>query len=514
MPSQSLSLRYSASRPAVSRGAAFGIALALAGCAVGPDFKSPDAPKTGGYTVEKLKPLTNAAPIHGGEAQSFVSGLDIPGQWWSLYHSDGLNALIAKALENSPTLDAAKAALVQAHENAAAARGAFFPTLTGNVSATREKISSADFGFPGSNSIFSVSTAQLNVSYPLDVFGGVRRQVEASEATEAYERYQLMAAYLTLTANIVTTAVQEASLRAQIAATHQIIDLEADEFNVLQRQLSLGGVSGGAVLAQEATLAQARATLPPLEKQLAQTRNQLAALAGRFPAEDIGTTFELAQLTLPRELPLSLPSKLVEQRPDIRAADAQLHQASAEIGVATANEFPQISLTGSFGNTASPAGGLLSPGVGIWSVGGSLAQTIFDGATLLHKKRAAVAAFDQSAAQYRGTVISAFQDVANALRALQSDADELAAATAAEAAANKSLALSREQYQLGAIPYTALLTAEQQAQQAVITRVQAQAARFSDTAALFQALGGGWWNADTGVFDTSKPDQTAKAASE
>jgi NodT family efflux transporter outer membrane factor (OMF) lipoprotein len=356
-----------------------------------------------------------------------------------------------------------------------------------------------------------VGTAQLNVSYPLDVFGGIRRQVETAEATEDYQRYELVAAYLTLTSNVVTTAVQEASLRGQIVATRQIIDIEADEFKVLQQQLALGGVAGGAVLAQEATLAQARATLPPLQKQLDQTRNHLTALTGRLSGEDIGVTFELARLSLPQDLPLSLPSKLVAQRPDIMAADAQLHEASAQIGVATANEFPQISITGSFGNTGTPAGALLNPGVGVWSIGGSLAQTIFDGATLLHKKRAAVAAYDQAAAQYRSTVISAFEDVANALRALQSDADGLTAAFAAEVAANKSLALSRQQFQLGAINYPALLIAEQQAQQAVVARVQAQAARFSDTAALFQALGGGWWNAGTGMFDTKKPDIMAEA---
>jgi NodT family efflux transporter outer membrane factor (OMF) lipoprotein len=487
-------------------------ALGLAGCAVGPDFKSPEAPKADGYTVEKLKPETSAAKIHGGEAQRFVSDLDIPGQWWSLYHSDGLNALIAKAIANNPTLDAAKAALVQAHESAAAARGAFFPTLTGNVSATREKISGAQFGAPsfGPSSFgaspFSVATAELNVSYPLDVFGGIRRQVEAAEANEDYERYELVAAYITLTSNVVSAAVQEASLRAQIAATQQIIEIEADELNVLQQQLSLGGVAGGAVLAQEATLAQAKTSLPPLQKQLDQTRNQLAALAGRLPSEEIGATFDLAQLTLPQDLPLSLPSKLVEQRPDIKAADAELHQASAQVGVALANEFPQINITGSFGSVGSPAGTLLNPGLGVWSIGGSMAETIFDGATLLHKERAAVAAFDQAAAQYRSTVIGAFQDVANAIRALQADADSLAAATAAEIAANKSLALSREQYRVGAIPYTALLTAEQLAQQAAVTRAQAQAARYADTAALFQALGGGWWNAEAGVFETKKPD--------
>lgn len=495
-----------------------GIALTLsvivaAGCAVGPDFTSPSVPKAAGYSADPLTSQTSAASIAGGEPQHFAPDKDIPAQWWSLYQSEGLNKLMARAIEASPTLEAAKAALRQADENASAQRGAFFPSITGNVSATREKVSTATFGFPGSVSLFSVSTASLNLSYPLDVFGGVRRQVEAADAAEDYQRYQLIVAYLTLTTNILTTAVAEASLRAQIAATQEIVDIESHELEVLRQQLSLGGVAGGAVLAQEATLAQVRATLPPLQKQLAQTRNRLAILAGRFPSEDIGATFDLAQLKLPEELPVSLPSKLVAQRPDIMAAEAQLHQASAEIGVATANELPQISLTGSFGNTGSPAGALLSPGIGVWSVGGSLAQKIFDGGTLIHERRAAVAAYDQAAAQYRSTVLSVFQDVADALRALQSDADALTASVAAEKAADKSLDLSRQQYQLGAINYTTLLSAEQTAQQARITRVQAQAARFSDTAALFYALGGGWWNAQAGTFDAAKPAPIAIATS-
>jgi NodT family efflux transporter outer membrane factor (OMF) lipoprotein len=483
----------------------------VGGCAVGPDFAAPPPPKVDGYTVEPLATRTSAAGMAGGEAQQFLVDQDIPGQWWSLYRSEPLNALIAHALEASPTLEAAKAALRQAQENSAAARGAFFPDITGNVQATRQKLSTATFGFPGTASLFSVSTASVDVSYPLDVFGGIRRQVEATEAEEEYQRFQLVAAYLTLTSNIVTTAVQEASLRAQIVATREIVDIETHELDVLRQQLSLGGVSGGAVLAQEATLAQARATLPPLQKQLDQTRNQLAALSGRFPSEDIGAAFELAQLKLPEDLPLSLPSKLVAQRPDIKSVEAQLHQASAQIGVATANELPQITLSGSYGNVGSPAGALLNPGVGVWSIGGSLAQKLFDGGTLLHQRRAAVAAYDQAAAQYRGTVLSAFQDVANALRALQSDADGLVAAQAAEQAADRSLDLSREQFRLGAITYTTLLNAEQLAQQARIALVQAQAARFSDTAALFQALGGGWWNEDAGMFEAEKRGPTAVA---
>jgi NodT family efflux transporter outer membrane factor (OMF) lipoprotein len=496
-------------------GAALPIIAALAvvgGCAVGPDFETPAAPEAKGYTVEPLATATGASAIVGGEAQHFLIDQDIPGQWWSLYHSESLNKLIAGALAASPTLEAAKAALREARENSAAARGSFYPDITGNVTATREKISTASFGFPGSSSLFSVSTASLSVSYPLDIFGGVRRQVESTEAAEDYQRFQLVAAYLTLTSNIVTTVVQEASLRAQVAATQQIIDIESHEVDVLRQQLTLGGIAGGAVLAQEATLAQARTSLPPLQKQLDQTRNQLATLTGHFPSEDIGATFDLAQLKLPEDLPVSLPSKLVAQRPDIKSVEAQLHEASANVGVAIANQLPQISLTGSFGNSGSPASMLLNPGIGVWSLGGSLAQPIFDGGTLLHKRRAAVAAYDQAAAQYRGTVLSAFQDVSNALRALQTDAAALAAAVEAEQAADKSLALSQEQFRLGAITYTTLLNAEQLAQQARVTLVQAQAARFSDTAALFQALGGGWWNESAGTFDAGKPGPMAAAA--
>jgi NodT family efflux transporter outer membrane factor (OMF) lipoprotein len=480
-----------------------------AGCAVGPDFVPPVAPKEASYTPEKLAPQTNgvSGKLAGGAIQHFTDDRDISAEWWSLYHSEPLNKLIEAALQASPTLDAAKAALRQAQENSSASRGSFYPSVTGNVSATREKTSDASFGFPGGVSLYSVSTASLDVSYPLDVFGGVRRQVEASEATEDYQRFQLVAAYLTLTSNIVTTAVTEASLRAQIKAQREIIDIEQHEVDVLHQQLSLGGVAGGAVLAQEAVLGQAKATLPPLEKQLAQSRDRLAVLAGRFPGEDIAATFELEQLSLPTDLPVSLPAKLVAQRPDIKAAEAQMHEASAQIGVATANELPQISLTGSIGNTASPAGSLLSPGVGVWSIGGSLAQKLFDGGTLLHQRRAAVAAYDEAAAQYRGTVLSAFQNVADALRALQTDADALAANLAADQAAQKSLALSQEQYRLGAITYTTLLNAEQTAQQSRIALVQSQAARFSDTAALFQALGGGWWNAPNGAFDAAKSDK-------
>jgi NodT family efflux transporter outer membrane factor (OMF) lipoprotein len=293
---------------------------------------------------------------------------------------------------------------------------------------------------------------------------------------------------------VVVTAIQEASLRGQIAATEEIIKVESDQLRVVRQQFDLGAASKADVLSQEATLAQTRATLPPLQKQLAETRDQLQALAGRFPSQEPSETFDLASLRLPRDLPVSLPSRLIEQRPDVRAAEAQFHAASANIGVAIANQLPQFSITGQLGTEATRFSDVFSPGTGIWSIAGSVAQTLFDAGTLMHKKRAAVAAFDQAAAQYRSTVIKAFQNVADALRALQSDADALVAQAAAERSAFDSLDLSRRQYQLGAITYLTLLNAERTWEQARINLVQAEANRYSDTAALSQALGGGWWN--------------------
>lgn len=473
-----------------------GTALLLASCAVGPDFLKPSAPPEAGYTPEKLGSTASAnvpSSAPGGAAQRFVEGKDIPGQWWTVFHSEPLNQLIDEAIKANPTLDAAQATLRQAQENAAAQRGVFFPQVNGSLSSTREKISGASFGNPKSSQLFTLTTGSVSVSYLLDIWGGERRQLESVEAQAEFERYQLEAAYLTITSNVVAAAVQEASLRAQIAATQEIIADQQQQLDVLQKQFALGAAARSAVLAQQATLNATQATLPNLQKQLAQQRNQLTALAGRFPSQEVSQQFDLAKLQLPEDLPLSLPSALVQQRPDIQAAQAQLHSASAEVGVAISNMLPQITLSASYGNAVTDAASLFS-GPGIWSLGAGLTTPIFRGGTLLHQKRAAEAAFDASAAQYRSTVIAAFQNVADTLRALQSDADALKAEVAAETSAADNLRISRDQYRLGAINYTTLLNAETTYQQAHVNRVTAQAARYADTAALFQALGGGWWN--------------------
>jgi NodT family efflux transporter outer membrane factor (OMF) lipoprotein len=485
--------------PVVSRagGCLLAIGVVLAGCAVGPDFERPAAPDAEGYSRKPLATKTSSAEVTGGEEQRFVKDLDIPGQWWTLFHSEALNAMIEQALRNNPTLPAAEAALRLAWENVYAAEGAFFPTAVASYSPSRNKtatgvvFTSASSGKPW----FTLHTAQVVVAYAPDVFGGTRREVESLMAAAEFQRFQLEAAYLTLSSNVVAAAVLEASLRDQIAATEEIIRIQTQSLSILRKQFEFGQVAGADVAAVEATLAQAEATLPPLRKQLAVQRDLLTALIGRLPSQEPAEKFDLASLQLPQDLPVSLPSKLVEQRPDVQSAEAELHAASAQIGVAIAAQLPQFTLTANAGTVANQIGQLfMTPGTAFWTVAGNVAQTVFDAGTLLHKKRAADAAFDQAAAMYRSTVITAFQNVADALHAVQSDADTLKAAYAAERAAFKSLEIARRQLQLGAIGYLGLLITENTYQTALIALVQAQAARYADTAALFQALGGGWWN--------------------
>jgi NodT family efflux transporter outer membrane factor (OMF) lipoprotein len=469
-------------------------ALLLAGCAVGPDFKVPLAPDVEGYTATPLPNPTVSSASIGGASQTFEKGRDLPGEWWTLFRSRHLNAQIERAIAANANLQAAQATLRQARETAAAQFGTLLPTIDANGSGTRQQFSPAEFGQTGTPSTFNLFNATVNVSYAIDVFGGKRRAFEASEAQAEYQRFQYEATYLTLTANVVTTAFQEASLRGQIAATQDIIRAESQQLDVLQRQFELGGVSRADVLAQEAELAQTQATLPPLQKLLEQQRNLLATLTGRFPSQADLQTFTLASLRLPQKLPVSLPSQLIEQRPDIRAASAQLHQASAQVGVAIANMLPQFNITADYGSTALTVASLFTPQTAVWSLAGSATQPIFHGGTLIHQERAAQAGYEAAEAQYRDTVLNAVRNVSDALRAIQSDAVTLKAQVRAAGTASESLTISREQFKTGAITYLTLLNAERTYEQALILLVQAQAARYADTAALFQALGGGWWN--------------------
>ncbi len=467
----------------------------LGGCAAGPDFRRPQPPAVDRYTREASLEKTASADVPGGEEQRFLKERDIPADWWTLFQSPQLNDLVQRSLEANPTVQAGQAALRQARELVRAQQGLYYPTVQGSYSASRQRESQTlSPTLSSGNDIFNLHTAQLSVSYAPDVFGLNRRQVEAVEAQANAQRFQLEATYLTLTSNVVAAAIQEASLRSQLAAARDIVAINGKSLDLLRRQFAVGAVAGIEVAAQEAALAQAEQTLPPLQKQLEQTHNLLAALAGRLPAEQTEEAFELSALRLPRDLPVSLPSRLVEQRPDVRAAEEQLHSASAEIGVATAAMLPQFTLTAAGGGVATQFSQMFASGNPFWSVAAGVSQTVFAGGTLLARKRAAQAAFDQAAAQYRATVIGAFQNVADALYALQADADALRAAVNSERAAKVSLDLVQKQLQVGQVNYLALLAAQQTYQQALISLTQARANRFADTAALFQALGGGWWN--------------------
>lgn len=483
-------------------------AAALAGCAVGPDFRAPAPPKTDAFTAAALPAKTAAAPVAGGAPQRFVTGREIPGQWWALFHCEALDRLIRQALTDSPTLAVAQAALRQVQENRLARLGALFPSVDANFSANRQKFTGASFGQPDlPGSTFTLYNASVRVSYALDLFGGTRRGLEELKAQVDYQRYLLEGSYLALTSNIVTTAVQEASLRAQIRAVREIVAAQEQQLALVEQQFQLGGVARPDLLAQQAQLAQTRTILPPLKKQLAQTRHQLAVLAGKPPAEAAALPeFELTDLNLPQELPVSLPSSLVRQRPDILASEELLHAASAEIGVATADLFPKLTISGNYGSQSTTLADLFSSGTNIWSIGAGLLQPVFHGGELTAKRRAAIAAYDQAEAQYRETVLQAFRNVADVLRALEQDAITLKAQSSAEAAARESLDLARDQFELGAANYLTLLNAERQHQQARLNLAQAQAARYADTAALFQALGGGWWNREqeAGIRTTSK----------
>jgi NodT family efflux transporter outer membrane factor (OMF) lipoprotein len=468
----------------------------LGGCAVGPDFHKPQPPPAQGYSPTPPG-VTSAAGVAGGEAQHFVPGLDIPGQWWQLFHCRPLDHLIERSLKRSPDVKAAQAALASARELVLAQRGAFLPSVDSNFSASRQRTSDEISPTPSSGELnFTLYTPQLSVSYVPDVFGLNRRTVEAAAAREEQARFALAAAHITLSSNLAATAVQEASLRAQIAATRELIAIGTDTLRVLRNRYAKGYASRLDVAAQESELAALEATLPPLLKQLDEQRHLLAALSGGLPDQELPEQFELSALTLPQELPLSLPSRLVEQRPDVRQAEANLHAASAQIGIAVADRLPNITLTASAGSMALAAGQIFGSGTNTRDLTAAVTQPIYRGGALLHQERAARAAYEQAAEQYRSTVLAAFQNVADTLSALARDADTLKATVAAEQAASVTLELTKKQWQAGYAGYLALLSAEQAYQQALLSRTQAQASRYADTVALFQALGGGWWNAE------------------
>ena len=485
--------------------------LALAGCAVGPHFVSPDVPSEAGYRKDALSAQTRAVDgIPQGDAQRFIQTTPMQARWWTNFDSPEIDRRVDLALANSPTIDSAEAALRQAQANVDATRGGLFPTVNANAGSTRSKSALGGFGNSGSAggavtpgvarssaSAYTIYNAGVSVSYAPDLFGGVRRGVEAQQALADAQFYQLGATYLTLASNVATTSFREASLREQIRSTEEIVSLFKEQLDLVQKQFDVGAISMGDVLQSRAQIASAQAQLPGLRQQLAATQTQLAVYLGQTPASTELTALSLDAIALPTDIPVSLPSELVRQRPDIRAAEAQLHRATAQVGVATANLFPQISLSGSWGSQAVDGGSnLFGSGTSVWSLGLNLLQPIFRGGTLRAQKRAAEAGLDQASANYRSTVLTAFQNVADSLRALELDAESLAAQAEAEQATASSLDLVKKQYRDGSINYLQVLDSTRLYQQARLALIAARAARLADTAALYASLGGGWQQSD------------------
>ena len=469
-------------------------AASLSGCAVGPDFHRPPLVVPDHVSAAPPVQVTDASDVAGGVAQHLEVGRDIPGEWWTLFRSAEITALVGIALRESPTISAAEAALRQAQEQDLAQQGTLFPTITGTLGRTRQEEPLSEQGTEGQPLLFSAYTAQLSLSYTLDFWGGLRRAVEQAGAHVAYQQFQLEAALLGLSAGVVESAILTASLREQIDAQTQLIGFEQKQLDTVRQQYVLGAATGTDVATQQAQVAQAQTVLVPLQTQAVQARDQLAAYLGRAPSQVAIPQIDLDRLTLPTELPVSVPAALLSQRPDIRAAEATLHQQTAALGVAIAMRLPNVTLTASVGSSAADMHQLFSPTNGLWSLVNQAAQPIFDAGQLLHKQRAQRAAMLQAAAQWRATVVSAFQNVADILTALQNDALVLDDAVAAQDAAARSLSLASLQYKLGGISYLSVLTAQQTYQTTVINLIRFRAARYTDTVALYQALGGGWWN--------------------
>jgi NodT family efflux transporter outer membrane factor (OMF) lipoprotein len=483
----------------------------LSGCAVGPKFQTPSTAAVQSYTSRQLPNKTESAPISGGASQSFAPGKELSRQWWKIFGSDKLNNAIDYALANSQTLAAAQASLLQAQEIANAQAGlVLYPQAGADLFSSRQKVSGAASG-QGSDitNIYSLHSASVSVSYLFDFFGAGRKSLEALRSGVDYQKFQLEAARLSLASNIAMTVVQEVFLRHQISAYKDIIESQEKQLEMLNRQFELGGSSRADVLAQQASLGRNQAVLPAFEKELGQVRNRLAILCGIMPSDEKNIpNFGVTDLILPREIPVSLPSSLAHRRPDIQASEALAKAACAQAGVAAANMYPQIILSASYGPQANDFAGLFDSNNNIWSVAAGLTQPVFNGGQLRAKRRAAGAAYDQAIAQYRQTVLSAFGDVADVLLALESDAGALKAQVAAESAAQESFQLRKKQFEAGAISYNIVLEADQQYQQALTGRIAAQAARFSDTIALFAALGGGWDNQEAKANDkTNSKDQ-------
>lgn len=468
-------------------------ALLISGCTQGPDFRPP--PTTEGEGNPMTPARTAETGVAGGESQSFLLGEDLPAEWWQLFASPDLNDLIRQALASNPDLRSAQAALRQAQQNLRAGSGVLYPQVTASTNGTRQAAGSGVTG--GQAAYYNVFNANVGVSYVFDVFGGEKRMIEGLAAQVDYEKYQLAGTYLTLTANVVTTAVQMAAAEDQVQATEDIIAGEERQLSLVGERFAVGSAARAEVLSARAQLETTQANLPALQKIIETDQHALAALLGRAPDSMPPAKFTLATFTLPRELPVSLPSTLVRQRPDIQAQEALLHAASAQIGVATANQFPQFTLTGTTGVQSAHFSDVFGGPALLGGLAGGIVQPLFDAGQRDAQTNAAKAAYQAAEAQYRGTIVHAFQNVADCLTALRNDALALKSTYAAMIDGKDSVELTQDRYAAGTVDYVTLLVQQQQYQQARIAYLTILASRYSDTAALFQALGGGWWHDQT-----------------
>jgi len=475
---------------------ALALLATVAACAVGPKFQRPAPPKDTGYGTASAAPEAKIGGGRDGDSQRLIAGLSIPAQWWRAFESEPLDRLVEQSLRSNPTLGAAEASLRQTRELFLAQRASLWPSIQGGASASRARNANLTLANPtiSPTAVYSLYTAQLSLSYTPDVFGGGRRAVESAKAAAEASRFEYEATYVTLASNVVVAVVQDAALRGQLAAIERLRGVQRQLTEMTLAQRKFGSASDLDVLTQQASEAETATLVPPLEKQLGQNRDALTALLGRLPASEPMETFGLNDLSLPAELPVSVPSELVEHRPDVRQAEANMHAASAQVGVTLAGMLPQFAITADTGSAALVIHQLFKPYSGFWDAGASLTQVLFDAGALRHRKRAAEAALDGAAAQYRAAVILACQNVADTLRALRADADAADANAEARKSTASAFELAKKQREIGAISEVTLLAAEQAYLQAQVGWIQARANRLSDAAALYQALGGGWWN--------------------
>jgi NodT family efflux transporter outer membrane factor (OMF) lipoprotein len=467
-------------------------ATLFAGCTVGPDFVEQKAPDTQGYDEEGM-PETRVAGAKEKE-QRFALGKKISGEWWQLFHSRQLNDVLQQAIAGNQTLVAAKATLAQAREGINQAGGALYPQIDFAAGASRQRVSLAPVGQQTQGPITNLFSIGPKVSYDLDPFGGNRRRVEQQEAVAQFQEYQLDAAYLTLTGNAVTQALNTASARAQIKAVESIIADDQRNLQLVRSELAAGEATQIDVQSAASQLAADRTLLPPLRQQLSVAKHALAVLVGKLPANWKVPNFDIEEFALPEELPVSLPSELVRQRPDILASEAQLHAASAAIGVATAALYPDLNLTAAFTQEALSTATLFNPASSVFSIGANLLAPIFHGGALQAQKRSTEDAFENALATYRQTVLTSFGQVADVLQALAHDAELLEAQRRALESAETSLSLTRTTYSFGNVGILQVLDAQRLTEQARLGYVRAQVQRYLDTVQLFTAMGGGWWD--------------------